>query len=240
MRTPPPYALALYAVIALAVVALGLLWDAQVLQLVSPRRLLAALQSYADKPGAPLVFVLAFLLGGLVFVPVTLLIVATGLAFGPVEGALYALLGATLSGAASYGIGRYVAAGWLKRRAGPRIARARQQLRKRGLIAIVLVRVVPSGPYTLVNLVAGAADIRFRDFLFGTMLGLTPGIVTTVGLVHGLSSLWHAEDWVTGALVAALIAALAAFAFFARRAALRRARELHIDLPNAEKRRRER
>lgn len=233
-------ALVLYAAIVIVVVALAFAWDAQELQHASPRRLLETLQGYADKPHAPLVFVLAFLLGGFVFVPVTLLIAATGLAFGPAEGALYSLLGATLSGAASYGIGRYLAAGWLERHAGARIARVQRQLRKRGLIAIVLVRVVPSGPYTLTNLIAGAAGLRFRDFLFGTMLGLAPGIVTTVGLVHGLSRAWRAEDWITGALVAISIATLLAFAFFIRRAARRRARELHIDLPHAEQGRRKR
>jgi phospholipase D1/2 len=40
----------------------------------------------------------------------------------------------------------------------------------------VLTRVVPVAPFTVVNLVAGASHIRWRDFAVGTVLGMAPGI----------------------------------------------------------------
>jgi uncharacterized membrane protein YdjX (TVP38/TMEM64 family) len=35
---------------------------------------------------------------------------------------------------------------------------------------------LPIAPFSIVNVVAGASHIRWRDFLLGTLLGLLPGI----------------------------------------------------------------
>jgi phospholipase D1/2 len=40
-----------------------------------------------------------------------------------------------------------------------------------------VVRLLPLAPYSIVNLAAGAAQVRFRDFLIGTALGMLPGVI---------------------------------------------------------------
>jgi uncharacterized membrane protein YdjX (TVP38/TMEM64 family) len=51
-----------------------------------------------------------------------------------------------------------------------------RRLGERGLLAIVFARVVPVGPFSVVNIVAGASHIGWRDFLLGTVIGLLPGV----------------------------------------------------------------
>ena len=58
-----------------------------------------------------------------------------------------------------------------------RLSRLSRRLARRGLLAIIAVRMVPVAPFTVVNLAAGASHIRFRDFAIGTGLGLLPGIL---------------------------------------------------------------
>ena len=41
---------------------------------------------------------------------------------------------------------------------------------------------MPIAPFTLVNLAAGAAEIRLRDYIAGTLLGLAPGLVVLSAL----------------------------------------------------------
>lgn len=142
---------------------------------------------HLDGPAAPLLVALAFVLLGFLFVPVMLLIAVCGLAFGPVDGALYALLGGVASGAAGWLAGRRWRDAVLARCSGL-AGVLRERIAARGLIAMIIIRVVPSGPFTLTNLVAGAIGIRLRDLVIGTALGLAPGIAVTVGLVHGLRS----------------------------------------------------
>jgi phospholipase D1/2 len=39
----------------------------------------------------------------------------------------------------------------------------------------------------VVNIIAGAFHISFRDYLIGTMLGMVPGIIITVTFAHHLA-----------------------------------------------------
>jgi phospholipase D1/2 len=116
-----------------------------------------------------------------------LLIAATGIVFGPLYGALYAFGGTFLSAAVTYGIGHWLGRDTVQRLLGPRINRLSQRLATRGILAMMIIRMLPIAPFSIVNVVAGASHIRLRDYLIGTMLGMTPGIVLTVTFVHHLA-----------------------------------------------------
>ena len=55
--------------------------------------------------------------------PVVLLIAATGIAFGPVLGPLYAMAGCLASASVAFAIGRWLGHGRIERWGGPRIVR---------------------------------------------------------------------------------------------------------------------
>ncbi len=57
------------------------------------------------------------------------------------------------------------------------------------LLAIATVRLVPIAPFTFVNLAAGASKIPFPDYLFGTILGLVPGLFLMSALGHQIISI---------------------------------------------------
>jgi len=126
---------------------------------------------------APAIVLLGYVVAGFLVVPVTVLIVATVFVFGPWLGSLYALAGALLSAAAIYGVGRALGRDAVSRLAGPRLNRLSRLLGERGVLAMITVRLLPVAPYSIVNLVAGATHIRARDFLVGTAIGLSPGVL---------------------------------------------------------------
>ena len=130
----------------------------------------------------------AFVAGGLVLVPVTVLIVVTIIVFGPVLGALYALAGVVLSAATGYGLGRVAGRDAVRRFGGKRLNALSKQVGQHGVLAMVVLRLVPVAPFTLVNLVVGASRISFRDCLLGTALGMTPGIVISASLVDRIAA----------------------------------------------------
>jgi len=148
--------------------------------------LTAYAERYGRGPAAPFIVALAFVVLGFLFVPVMLLIAVCGYAFGPLHGALYALIGAVASGVAGWVAGRFARDAVLARCSGL-AEKLRARIARRGLLAVILIRLVPSGPFTLTNLIAGAIGIRFVHLLLGTALGLAPGIVVTVGLVELLA-----------------------------------------------------
>jgi len=142
----------------------------------------------------PLVLMLVYIVGGFVLVPVTLLILVTILTFGPWWGGGYALLGSLLSAVVSYGVGRWIGRDAVRRVSGARLNKISKRLAQSGMMAIMAVRLLPLAPFTLVNLIAGASHIRFMDFLFGTLAGMGPGIITLAAFGKGLEQLIREPD----------------------------------------------
>jgi len=170
-----------------------------------------------DMSLAPVVVLGAYVIAGLLVVPVMLVITVTGVVFGPLVGGIYALAGSLLSGAVTYAIGRRLGRETVRRLAGRRLNAITRGLAKRGLLTIILVRIVPVAPYTIVNVVAGASHIGWRDFLVGTTLGMLPGIAATVLFVDRLIDAVRHPGPKTIALLALIAAALIALALLAHR-----------------------
>jgi phospholipase D1/2 len=149
-------------------------------EFVSLEALVRIAHSLQDSPVAPLAVLAAYVVGGLLVVPVTVMIVATGIVFGPFLGAAYAFAGALLSAAVTYSLGKRLGRNTVRRLAGSRLNRITRKLAKKGAMAIAAVRLLPIAPFSVVNAVAGASHIRLRDFLVGTAIGMAPGIIVTV------------------------------------------------------------
>jgi uncharacterized membrane protein YdjX (TVP38/TMEM64 family) len=190
------------------VAALALVWRSTSLQeYLDPRTVSSWVDWLAGSPYAPLWVIGAFILGSLVLAPVTVLIIATGAAFGPVAGFFYALCGAAVSAVFAYGLGRLAGRDTVRRLAGSRVGRVQRQISRHGFVSMLFARIIPLAPFVIVNLVAGAIQIRFRDFLLGTVIGMSPGIFTVVVLE---AQLLHAlRDRAVGGI--ALLLGLAVF-----------------------------
>ena len=134
-------------------------------------------QSVKDYPAAFYLVVGAYLLASLVLFPVTVLNVATVLTFGPIEGNLYALFGWLASAAAGYGIGRGMGREMVTRLARSWGHRLFEPADRHGFLTVLIMRVLPVAPFTLVNFFVGATRIRFRDFFLASVIGRIPGVI---------------------------------------------------------------
>jgi phospholipase D1/2 len=150
----------------------------------------------------------AFCLSTLVFVPVNIMIAATGALFGPLLGLLYALAGSLLAAGLSFAIGRGLGRDWVRRLASRRVNALNKGLGRHGLLAMTVLRLLPVAPFTVVNLVAGASEIRTRDYLLGSLFGMAPGIVLMTVFGDRLGA-WLRQPDLANLVVVASIAALA-------------------------------
>ncbi|HTE38960.1 MAG TPA: VTT domain-containing protein, partial [Reyranella sp.] len=131
----------------------------------------------AGSPLAPLMVVVGFVLAGCVAFPVIILILVTAALFGPWLGMAYAAAGVAASAGIFYAVGTWLGSEQLRRLAGRRWPRLSRWLKRRGLLAVVALRVVPMAPFTVVNLAIGASGIGLVDFAAGTLIGMGPGLV---------------------------------------------------------------
>jgi uncharacterized membrane protein YdjX (TVP38/TMEM64 family) len=106
-----------------------------------------------------------------------------------------------------YGLGNLLGRKTVRDLAGKRINDVSRQLAKRGLLTMLVVRVIPVAPFTIINLVAGASHIRLRDFSVGTVLGMLPGILGITLLTDRVEATLRSPDW-TALLTLVIVAAL--------------------------------
>ena len=180
-------------------------------------RIVDRLQHFGHTQWTPLLALAGFVIGGVLVVPVTALIAITVLAFGPLFGFMYSLLGMTASALVTFWIGRLVGQRALHRWSGPRFRNISRHLANKGVLAIVAVRILPIAPFSIINAVAGASHIRMRDFFLGTVIGEIPGLLGIAVFVDQLSNTIRHPD-LSGVLgLSAVALGIAAGAVLIRR-----------------------
>jgi phospholipase D1/2 len=146
------------------------------------------------QPLTPLLVIFAYILGGMIAFPVTLMVMATVMVFGPWWGLAYALIGSELSALVVFGSGRLLGRDAVRQFAGSLLNRLSQKLSDSGLTAIITFRIVPVAPFSVINLIAGVSEIRLKDFAIGTFIGMLPGVTAIALLADRISdSLRHPD-----------------------------------------------
>lgn len=154
----------------------------------------AAAEWIRRQPMTPLLVFGGYVVGGLIVFPVTLMVIATVLVFGPWWGLFYALIGSELSAIALFWIGRLMGQNTVRRFAGSLINRLSQKLSKSGVMTVITFRIVPVAPFSVINLVAGVSEIQLKDFALGTLVGMVPGVLAIVLLADRISASMQTPD----------------------------------------------
>lgn len=101
--------------------------------------------------------------------------VAGGLLFGPWLGAAYALVGTTLGACGVFLAARAGLRG-LAERTGSRSARFVAGFQSNAMSYLLVLRLVPVFPFTLVNVAAAIGGVKLRVYAIATMVGIFPSI----------------------------------------------------------------
>lgn len=165
-------------------------------------------EAFSMYPVAPLLVIVAYVVGSIVFFPRTLLTLGTVLAFGPWLGFVYAMLGVLVAALLTYYLGRLVSRDTVRHIAGEKINKITNTLRRKGLIAVVAVRMLPIAPFDVVNIVCGATRIKLWHFMAGTFIGMLPGMLAATVFGDQLKSAMGdgKMNWWIVALIALLFA----------------------------------
>ncbi|MDP4830918.1 MAG: TVP38/TMEM64 family protein [Cyanobium sp. MAG_185] len=132
--------------------------------------------------------------GALAFVPlyalwVTLLLpgvwasMLAGALYGTWWGSLIVFVGACLGAEAAFLLGRTWLRTWARRRlaALPKLLAIEQAVSREGLKLVLLTRLSPAFPFSLLNLAYGLSEVSLRDYSIG-LIGILPGTVLFCGL----------------------------------------------------------
>lgn len=213
-RKPVPRRMIGLGILAVALVVCALAWRFTPLRdWINLSSLIALARSVDKMPFTPAIVIAAFVVAGMLMVPITVLIAVAGVVFGPVNGGLYATAGVALSALLGFGLGHWLGHDALRDMLGPRINNLSRRFAQRGIAAMAVVRLLPIAPFTVVNVVAGASHLGLRDYLLGTLIGMVPGIVLTVVFSHNLAEAIRHPSLQTVLVLAGVTAALMLTAF---------------------------
>ena len=147
----------------------------------------------ASGPWALPVAVAAFAVLAFAGVPQFVLIAAAVVAFGPWTGMGYSWIGTLVSSLVGFYLGRVAGARTLERFSGDGVKRFMSLVGRNGFLASLMVRLVPSAPFIVVNMAAGVTPMRVLDFTAGTAIGIVPKIVLTAFAGNSIVRLLHGE-----------------------------------------------
>jgi uncharacterized membrane protein YdjX (TVP38/TMEM64 family) len=122
-----------------------------------------------------------------VLVPRTAISLLCGVLFGAPAGAAWAVIAALLAAFVTFLAGRWAGRDLLVHRAGDRVLRVDGWLARRGLLAVVVVRMLPLAPFGFIGYAYGATSVQFRHYFLGTAIGATPSAISyaTIGAAAG-------------------------------------------------------
>ncbi|CAB9497874.1 transmembrane protein 41A [Seminavis robusta] len=145
----------------------------------------AFLQTYLDGLGplAVVYFGGLYVAAELLAIPATPLTLSAGYLFGFTEGSLVVLAAGTLSACIGFFIGKTLLRQWVESvlEENPQMKKLDNAIGSEGFKLLVLVRLSPIFPFSLLNYTYGASSISFPTFVTGTLLGFTP---STLGYVY--------------------------------------------------------
>ncbi|HYE45028.1 MAG TPA: TVP38/TMEM64 family protein [Caulobacter sp.] len=151
-------------------------------------------------------------------VPQIVLIAAAVVAFGPWLGMAYSWIGTLVSAQVGFWLGRLFGAKLLRDLGGQSVNRFMKLIGQNGFLASLIVRLVPSAPFIVVNMAAGVTPMRMRHFTAGTGLGIIPKIMLTAFAGNSLVQSFKGEgNWTHYLTLAGVAAVWIGVGWYARR-----------------------
>lgn len=167
----------------------------------SPERIQAWVKSYGTL--APILFIVLYAFAPIILFPGSLLTLAGGLAFGPLLGGLYVLIGSNLAANASFFIARFFGKEVIEKITKGKAEKIQTFIRREGFYAVLILRLIPVAPFNLLNYAAGLSPVKWLSYFLATLFGMIPGIFVYVFLGGNLD--WKRPSfWLALGLLALL------------------------------------
>jgi uncharacterized membrane protein YdjX (TVP38/TMEM64 family) len=157
---------------------------------------LGSLGMFLDAVGwwAPIAFILIYATGICLFIPGTLLTTLGAALFGPYWGFLYVWIAAMLGATGAFLIGRYLGREFAASLIGDRLRKYDDAIERNGFATVLYLRLVYF-PFTAMNFGMGLTKVSFRDYLWGTGLGILVGTFIFTFFVGTIKEVWATGHW---------------------------------------------
>lgn len=208
----------LAAVILAVAIAAALVWRFTPLgRDLTAERIVGWIETFSAYWWAPYAVALLYTPASFVLFPRALITMAAAIAFGPWEGFFVAIGGVAFNALVGYAIGRMLDEAAMKRFGGQRVDRIAQLLRREGFVAVMTIGLLPVAPFIVSVIAFGALRLRVHHVIGGVLLAHLPGTIGSTLLGDQVAAALSQHRSLNAWIVVAVIAAMAAVAWFTRR-----------------------
>lgn len=109
----------------------------------------------------------------MIFIPSNLLVIVSGILFGPVEGAILSIIGFGISAAIAFVLARFLGKDFVQGILGNKLMKLDDNMRKDGFRILFLLRLIPVMPYDPLSYACGFTNIKFSSFLAASVFGVS-------------------------------------------------------------------
>jgi len=135
-------------------------------------------------PWGAITFIGIYVIAAVLFVPGSVLTLGAGAVFGLAWGSVYVSIGSTLGATAAFLTGRYFARDAIARKieGNERFTAIDKAVGIQGWKIVVLTRLSPVFPFTLLNYAFGLTQVKLGHYVLASWIGMMPGTVMYVYL----------------------------------------------------------
>lgn len=135
----------------------------------------------------------------------TLFIMAAGLLFGVVMGAIYAFIGALVGAVLLFLASRYVIGRWIQEKYAHKFEHFNDAIEKHGLYYLLVARVASIIPFFLVNVFSGLTVLSLQAFTSATVWGIIPSICVYAFIGQQIAALDSIDNFLSPTIVGAYL-----------------------------------
>lgn len=143
---------------------------------------------------APVVFIFFYAFGICLFLPATLFTGIGAMFFGTFLGFIYNITGAMLGASAAFFIGRFLGRDFAASIIGNRLKKYDRKIESDGFAVTLYLRLV-FFPFTPLNFGMGLTSVTFRQYFWGTFLGIIAGGFVMTFFFATLTEIWSTGEW---------------------------------------------
>lgn len=196
-----------YILIVAAVVGImALIWSFTPLRSwADPRFLASEMSKLGPEPYRSLAVVGIFIILSALMFPLNALLFAVSFMFDIQMTLVYCLIGSLGSALLVFAVGRRGSRVLPKFLEGEKSDKARALLERKGVYVVFLLRLLPLVPFSVMNFVMGSSGISYRDFFWGSLFGLLPGILAVAIFEERLRAAVANPSLVSVGILAAIV-----------------------------------
>jgi uncharacterized membrane protein YdjX (TVP38/TMEM64 family) len=143
---------------------------------------------------APVIFIVIYAIGVCLFLPGTLLTGLGAAIFGAYWGFVYVWFGAMAGASIAFWIGRTLGREFASSLIGDKLKKYDDAIERNGFATVLYLRLVYF-PFTPMNFGMGLTKVHFRDYIFGTGLGILVGTFIFTFFIGTLKDVWTSGNW---------------------------------------------